>query len=171
LRQDSACGLIDWDSIEDRTRFMRDLPTWDEPQDILKSAEKNYHRDLWSNQELRIEVWIEKDALVGVIESVCNEFDVPFLSCRGYVSDSEMWHQAIRLLAHKNKGQTTLVLHVGDHDPSGIDMSRDIRGRLQLFTAAPDCFHVKRIALTMAQIQELNPPPNPAKLTDSRCQG
>lgn len=106
-------GMIDWNAIEDRTRFMRDLSSWDRPQDIIKSAKESYHRDLWANQSHRVEVWIEKDALVGVIEGVCNDFDVPFLSCRGYVSDSEMWHQARRLLTHRNEGQSTVILHLG----------------------------------------------------------
>jgi hypothetical protein len=164
-------GLIDWNAIEDRTRFMRDLPCWENPSEIIATAEHNYHRDLWANQARRIEVWIEKDALVGVIEGVCNEFDVPFLSCRGYVSDSEMWHQAMRLLGHREKGQGTLILHLGDHDPSGIDMTRDIADRLRLFTMDPNYINIKRVALTMAQIDELRPPPNPAKLTDTRSQG
>ncbi|MBI2857653.1 MAG: hypothetical protein HYX90_01135 [Chloroflexi bacterium] len=161
-------GLIDWDAIEDRTRFMRDLPSWDKPQDILESARQSYHRDLWANQPVRIEAWIEKDALVGVIEGVCDEFDVPYLSCRGYVSDSEMWHQSQRILSHKAKGQATLIFSMSDHDPSGVDMTVDIGKRLSLFTGGGDCVYVKRIALTMQQIQELHPPPNPAKKTDSR---
>ena len=161
-------GLIDWTAIEDRTRFMRDLPSWDTPQDIMKSTEQSYHRDLWANQDIRVEVWIEKDALVGVIENACNEFDVPFLSCRGYVSDSEIWRQAMRLLSHKNNGQGTLILHLGDHDPSGLDMTRDIKERLRTFTQAPAYINVKHIALTIAQIEELKPPTNPAKFTDSR---
>jgi hypothetical protein len=161
-------GLIDWNSIEDRTRFMRDLSSWDTPQGILKSAERSYHRDLWANQTRRVEVWIEKDALVGVIEGICNEADVPFLSCRGYVSDSEMWRQARRLLTHRDKGQQTVLLHLGDHDPSGLDMTRDIEERLALFTMAPEYIDVRRIALTMPQIEEFKPPPNPAKITDSR---
>jgi len=160
-------GLIDWNSIEDRTRFLRKLSNWDSPQSILESARDSYHRDLWANQEKRLEVWIEKDALVGVIENVCQENDIPFFSCRGYVSDSEMWAGAMRELKHRDNGQDVLILHLGDHDPSGIDMTRDITDRLDLFM-----FHrnieVRRVALTMDQIEELNPPPNPAKITDSR---
>lgn len=164
-------GLIDWNSIEDRTRFLRKLSNWDKPQSILESARDSYHRDLWANQDIRFEVWIEKDALVGVIEAVCEENDVPFFSCRGYVSDSEMWHGAVRILRHDQKqSQKTILLHLGDHDPSGIDMTRDIRERLELFSYNTD-FEVRRIALTMQQIEEFNPPPNPAKITDSRFSG
>ena len=163
-------GLIDWDSIEDRTRFIRSLGNWDKPQDILESAKNSYHRDLWATQDKRLEVWIEKDALVGVIEAVCQEDDVPFFSCRGYVSDSEMWRGAMRMRRHTRNGQKLIVLHLGDHDPSGIDMTRDIADRLQLFSGSAD-IEVRRIALTMEQIEEQSPPPNPAKITDSRYAG
>ncbi len=157
-------GLIDWRAIEDRTRFIRSLSNWGTPQEILESAKDSYHRDLWADQDKRIEVWIEKDALVGVIEDICNENDVSFFSCRGYVSDSEMWRAAMRM---NNYEQSIIVLHLGDHDPSGIDMTRDIEDRLRLFSRhAP--IEVRRIALTMEQIEEQSPPPNPAKTTDSR---
>ncbi len=155
-------GLIDWNSIEDRTRFIRQNSNWTTPSSILRSVVSSYHRDLWASQDLRIEVWIEKDALVGVIDAVCRELDVPFFSCRGYVSDSEMW-----TAAYNRMHDRVIVLHLGDHDPSGIDMTRDIRERLQMFSGGAD-IDVRRIALTMAQIEELGPPPNPAKITDSR---
>jgi len=163
-------GLIDWDTIEDRTRYLRKLPSWDKPQSILESARDSYHRDLWASQSKRLEVWIEKDALVGVIETVCQENDIPFFSCRGYVSDSEMWSAAIRRIwkHYKDNGQDTLILHLGDHDPSGIDMTRDIENRLDFFTYYRTDLEVRRIALTMEQIEYKNPPPNPAKITDSR---
>uniref|UniRef100_A0A6M3Y6F7 DNA topoisomerase n=1 Tax=viral metagenome TaxID=1070528 RepID=A0A6M3Y6F7_9ZZZZ len=164
-------GLIDWDAIVDRTRYLRKLSSWDKPQSILESARDSYHRDLWANQDRRIEVWIEKDALVGVIEDICQENDVPFFSCRGYVSDSEMWAGAMRTLKWDKKRQGLLILHLGDHDPSGIDMTRDIENRLKLFSYEETELEIKRIALTMEQIEELNPPPNPAKVTDSRYEG
>jgi len=163
-------GLIDWNAIEDRTRFIRELSSWDTPQSILKSAKDSYHRDLWEHQTKRVEVWIEKDALVGVIEGICNETDVPFFSCRGYVSDSEMWRAGIRIRHHARGGQPVVVLHLGDHDPSGLDMTRDIRDRLELFSSHAD-FEVRRVALTMEQIEDQRPPPNPAKVTDSRYEG
>ena len=160
-------GMIDWDAIVDRTRFLRTVSNWSRPQDILQSAVDSYHRDLWATQPRRTEVWIEKDALVGVIEAPCRDNDVPFFSCRGYVSDSEMWAGAMRSLRFRKAGQGVLVLHLGDHDPSGIDMTRDITDRLKMFMGYKD-IEVRRIALTMEQITDLNPPPNPAKITDSR---
>lgn len=165
-------GRIDWSSIIDRTRNLKKESSWDTPQDILESARDSYHRDLWETQDVRVEVWIEKDALVGVIQGICKEMDLPYFSCRGYVSDSEMWSGGQRIARNDSKGQRTIVLHLGDHDPSGIDMTRDITDRLELFSGRThgDEFEVRRIALSMEQIEELGPPPNPAKVTDSRYQ-
>jgi hypothetical protein len=162
-------GLIDWDHITDRTRNLRSLSTWNDPSDIINSAALGYRIDMWENQRNRIEVWVEKDALVGVLEGVCNELRVPFFSCRGYTSQSEMWVASQRLLKWEERNQEAVILHLGDHDPSGIDMSRDIQDRLELFTGGRIEF--ERLALNMPQVKQYDPPPNPAKLTDSRCEG
>jgi hypothetical protein len=77
--------------------------------------------------------WVEKDAAIGVIERVCQENDVPFFSCRGYTSVSEMWAAGQRLRWHIEAGNQVTILHIGDHDPSGLDMSRDIEDRLRTF--------------------------------------
>ncbi len=96
-------------------------------------------------------------------------FDTPYFSCRGYVSQSEMWNAALRLSKYIRKGQSPIVIHLGDHDPSGIDMSRDIKERLEMF--AFQGIEVNRIALNMEQIEKYNPPPNPAKMDDTRYIG
>jgi len=161
-------GLIDWESIEDRTRNLRDLPHWTNPEEILDSVAQQYREDLWADQKWRPEVWIEKDALVGVIEGVCNELDVPFFSCRGYTSQSEMWGAAMRLRRWAHAGKTPVIFHLGDHDPSGKDMTRDIIDRMDLFMGG---LRLERLALNMDQVEQYNPPPNPAKTTDSRYAG
>jgi hypothetical protein len=164
-------GLIDWLAIVDRTRGLKGNSHWDSPRDIVETCASQFKLDLWEDQEERVEVWIEKDALIGVIERPCRDLDVPYFSCRGYTSQSEMWIASQRLAGYREAGQRTIIIHLGDHDPSGIDMSRDIEDRLSIFTHgnAPDEF--RRIALNMPQVKKYNPPPNPAKLTDSRCQG
>ena len=166
-------GLIDWLAIEDRTRFLRSNAHWQSAADMLKGCAEQFAVDKWQGQPVRIEVWIEKDALIGVIERVCQEFDVAYFSCRGYVSDSEMWRAAMRFVKRRCQNcQITNILHLGDHDPSGLDMTRDIAARLGLFAGEGGPYpHIQRIALTRAQIQEVNPPPNPVKLTDSRSDG
>ena len=162
------CGLIDWSAISDRTRELRSLNHWDSPAAIVKACAEQFHVDRWGAQPIRPEVWIEKDALVGVIEGVCHELDVSFFSCRGYTSQSEMWVAAQRLRRYVREGQRVVVLHFGDHDPSGLDMSRDIRNRLELFGAQVD---FRRMALNADQVEKYGPPPNPAKITDSRFAG
>lgn len=159
-------GLIDWTAITDRTRNLRSVPHWDNPEQIIKSAASQFKLDKWLKQMYRPEVWIEKDALVGVIEGICAELDVPYFSCRGYTSQSEMWAAGQRMLRHRRNGQYPVIFHFGDHDPSGMDMTRDIDDRITMFAGSCD---VRRIALNMYQIEEYNPPPNPAKLSDSRA--
>lgn len=159
-------GLIDWTAIEDRTRDLRTLSHWNSPSEIVEACAEQYHVDLWQGQEFRPEVWIEKDALVGVIEGVCKELDIPHFSCRGYTSQSEMWVAGQRLRRYVRGKQTPVIFHFGDHDPSGKDMTRDIEDRLALFMGGVE---VKRLALNMEQIEEYEPPPNPAKTTDSRA--
>lgn len=160
-------GLIDWQHIVDRTRYLRQLSHWDSPAAVLRSAACSYRIDLWERQPYRIEVWIEKDALVGVFQGVCEELDIPYFSCRGYASQSEVWKGGQRLLRYINRGQVPIILHFGDHDPSGVDMTRDNRDRLSLFTGGD--VEVRRLALNWDQIEQYNPPPNPAKETDSRA--
>lgn len=174
-------GLIDWDHIVDRTRTLRQVPWWHEPSDLISSAARSWHTDLWLHQPTRVEVWVEKEALAGVVEQVADRWQVPWFACRGYVSQSELWKAAQRIGRYIRSGQDVVILHLGDHDPSGIDMTRDVEDRLTGFISvdqmrdriqpAGPWFEVERIALNMDQIDELNPPPNPAKLTDSRSSG
>lgn len=199
-------GLLDWNHIIDRTRNLRGNSHWSSPDEIVQAAAGSYMRERWEGQPTRVEVWIEKDALVGVLQAVCPRLDVPYFSCRGYTSQSEVWAAAARLRSYveDDGASRVVVIHLGDHDPSGIDMSRDIEDRLRLFWAVDaglvDPEQVKselidgsleeniratvadldeeelpltinRIALNMDQVRRYKPPPNPAKITDSRAEG
>ncbi|MCM1119342.1 MAG: hypothetical protein NC543_08280 [bacterium] len=158
-------GLIDWNSITDRTRNLRGNSHWHTPADVIASARYSYLLDKWMGQPNYVEVWVEKDALVDIVGQVCRPLDTPHFSCRGYTSQSEMWSAAQRFIRQSDR-EKRIIIHLGDHDPSGIDMTRDIQERLEMFGAD---VYVKRVALTMNQIQTYNPPPNPAKITDSRA--
>lgn len=158
-------GLIDWYAIVDRTRNLRGNSHWDRPEDVIDSARYSYMLDRWENQPNYVEVWVEKDALIGIVSQICRELDVPHFSCRGYTSQSEMWSAAQRFIRQDYRESRTII-HLGDHDPSGIDMTRDIQERMDMFGA--DVF-VKRVALTMEQIETFCPPPNPTKLSDARA--
>ena len=159
-------GLIDWHSITDRTRNLRRNSHWTTPSSVIESAMYSYMLDKWEGQPNYVEVWVEKDALVDIVGQACGGIDTPFFSCRGYTSQSEMWAAAQRFIRQNRIRDNCFIIHLGDHDPSGIDMTRDIQERLWMFGADVE---VKRVALTMEQVQTYNPPPNPAKITDSRC--
>lgn len=166
LNDARLAGLVDWDVIEDRTRNLQSVPHWNEPSEIIRTAAENFRVDKWADQDHRIEVWVEKDALVGVLERACRELDVAWFSCRGYTSQSELYGAGKRVNRHICHRQEPIIIHLGDHDPSGIDMTRDIYDRLFMFVGSE--VTVERIALNMPQIDEYAPPPNPAKQTDSR---
>lgn len=159
-------GLISWDAIEDRTRNLMGLRTYTDPSQVLKEAKAAYRADLWLDQPWRPEVWVEKEALADVVGQICNRLRVDFFACRGYVSQSEQWRAGQRLASYVQKGQRPIIFHLGDHDPSGIDMTRDNSERLSMFAGTP--VTAVRLALNMDQVERYNPPPNPAKITDSR---
>lgn len=158
-------GLIDWYSIVDRTRNLLRNSHWETPESVIESAMYSYKLDKWEEQPNYVEVWVEKDALIGIVSQICKKLDVPHFSCRGYTSQSEMWSAAQRFIYQGHKESRTII-HLGDHDPSGIDMTIDIQERMFLFGAD---VYVKRVALTMDQIEKYNPPPNPTKLSDARA--
>jgi len=198
-------GKFDWDYIIDRTRNLVSDPTWESPATLIKAAADQFRADLWAPQKKRVEVWIEKDAAIGTVERICRLNQVPYFSCRGYTSSSEMWAAGTRIGEYLRNGEQTVILHIGDHDPSGWDMSRDIEDRLRTFIHqdwvnefgfthgnsrggirssmrevmreagseigdADLPWEVRRIALTLEQVEMYNPPPNPVKKTDDRFQ-
>lgn len=163
-------GLIDWDAIEDRGRNLKRSPAWASPEAIVKACAEQFQLDPWEHQGERCEVWIEKEALIGVIEGVCLDLRVPHFACKGYVSQSEVWDAGRNRIRRYARGRKpTTIFHLGDHDPSGIDMTRDLSERLSLFAEAP--VRIVRLALNFDQVEQYEPPPNPAKMTDSRFNG
>jgi hypothetical protein len=160
---------VSWTAIEDRTRNLQALATWDSPASIIGACAAKFKHDLWADQPNYVEVWFEKEALIGVAEKICDELRVPYFACRGYNSASEQWRAGQRLKRKVENGQKVHILHFGDHDPSGVDMTSDNRDRLQLFLGEhAEDFKFHRMALNMEQVEKYRPPPNPAKPKDSR---
>lgn len=158
-------GQVDWNAIIDRTRNTVENQHWDSPKQIIDACAYSYKIDTRETQPIYLEVWVEKEALAGVIEKTCNQLDILSFACRGYVSQSAMWQAAQRIRIKEGNDKKTIILHFGDHDPSGMDMTRDIQDRLDLFGCSA---RIERIALNMDQIEKHQPPPNPIKPTDSR---
>lgn len=162
-------GLIDWEAIEDRGRNLVCQSHWSSPSSIIRTALYSYQRDHWEGQTTHVEVWIEKEALVGVISDVCQELDVSYFACRGYNSQSEAYIAGKRFEQMYDEGKEDIVvLHLGDHDPSGIDMARDNQERSAMFSGFSGV-RFNRIALNYDQVEEYSPSPNPAKFTDARA--
>lgn len=159
-------GLVDWDFIEDRIRVPKMPSEFDGVPDLIEAAISSYRKERWADQENYVEVWVEKDALSGVLSPVTREYHVRLLVNRGYSSASAMHDAALRIRRANEDGKTCTILYLGDHDPSGNDMVRDIEDRLRTFGCDVT---TDKIALTMEQIQQYNPPPNPAKMSDPRA--
>lgn len=168
INDGKLAGLIDWDMFEDRTRSFKAYTTYDNPADVLNDAAKNYWVDFWDSQPCSVFAIVEKDALFGVLQAACLGKGVPLLAARGYPS-STVLREFIENHAAPARHERIEILHFGDHDPSGIDMTRDLFDRIQMFAEPYNMeIHIHRLALNMDQISELKPPPNPAKMTDCR---
>jgi hypothetical protein len=169
LNDARMAGLLDWSYLEDRGREVNgSFGGWSDPGTFISRMAGAYSERVWEGQDYRPEVWVEKDALSSIIEQACGPTRTPSFACKGYVSGSAMYEAAVRMRRRVRDGLIPVVIHLGDHDPSGIDMTRDIQERLTLMVGEP--VDVVRIALNRDQIDLYGPPPNPAKITDSRAQ-
>jgi len=166
LNAGRLAGLIDWEAIEDNLRYLQGSPTVSGPHEAIKQAKAKLRLNLWADQDWQPEVWCEKDAMIGVVEGICDKLRVNFFACRGYTSQSAMYRAGQRMAQYVRDGQQPIIFHFGDHDPSGIDMTRDNADRLELFAGTRINF--VRLGLNMKEIEQYNPPPNYAKPSDSR---
>ncbi|MGB7532874.1 MAG: hypothetical protein WA977_07845 [Halobacteriota archaeon] len=160
---------MDWESIEDRSRTPKIPYHFESIPDFIKRMMYNFKRDRWDGQDYYLELMTEKDALSSVLSPIVHEkYHMGFNVVHGYSSITSIYDMSKRFMEALNAGKKGVLLYVGDHDPSGLDMVRDVRERLsELLRYAP--VDVIPVALTMDQIHEFNPPPNPAKITDSRA--
>lgn len=166
LSEARLAGMVDWDAIEDRGRQPSRHSQWASISDLVDSAIRGFRLPRWEGQTHHVELWVEKDALAGVLEPLANEFHATLMVNKGYSSQSAMYAASKRYLYHQNKRKNLVLFYLGDHDPSGEDMVRDIEDRLTMFGVKN--LEVRKLALTPAQIQQYDPPPNPVKFTDSR---
>ena len=203
-------GLVDWDSIEDRGREPNTPSEWSDLKSLTESALRSYRLPRWETQRSYVELWVEKQALAGVLEPLAREHHVTLMVNKGYSSASAMKESAERIKSKTIMNSERLdeietelrecsdkygqpsyeytklserlglelnadilrkshIFYLGDHDPSGEDMVRDIAVRLREFGVLR--LSVDKIALTMDQVEEYDPPPNPAKITDPRAAG
>ncbi len=159
-------GVVDWDAIEDRIRVPF-IPYYvGGVSHALEDTIRQYRLDRMEGQDSYIELWVEKDALSGVLRRITSKYHINLMVNRGYSSCTAMHDAFERIERAEDEGKAATILYLGDHDPSGLDMIRDIRERLEEFGVEPE---VVSIGLTMQQIRKYKPPPNPAKVTDPRA--
>lgn len=161
------CGLVDWDAIEDRVRVPQRPSQFEDISDLVECAKASYRLDRWRGQKYYIELFTEKDALSSILHPITRKWHVYFNVNRGYSSATAMYNTAKRYIREINNEKHLVLLYLGDHDPSGLDMIRDIGSRLEEFEV--DNLQLVHIALTSQQIKKYNPPPNPAKISDPRA--
>jgi hypothetical protein len=167
ISEGRLAGYVDWNAIEDRGR-VADVPaSWTSAQALVEVALRQFRLPRWQGQPHYVELWVEKQALAGVLEPVSDRHHITLMVNKGYSSQSAMYASAQRFLSYGAKCESSVLLYLGDHDPSGEDMVRDVRDRLHTFGVRN--LRVHKVALTMAQVRHHNPPPNPAKITDSRA--
>ena len=156
--------IIPFSWIADSTRWMRKPHSFSSLEEALRRTAQTYRRALWDNQDAYVEIWLEKDALAGVIYEETAEWDVPLMVTRGYPSLTFL-NSAAETIA--DCGKPVYLYYLGDHDPSGVDIPRKVERDLRAF--APEAeIHFECVAVTPQQIEEWQLPTRPTKKTDSR---
>jgi hypothetical protein len=160
-------GDLPYDWLADNTRWQRKPRTFNSVSDALTQTAQFYRKALWADADAYVEVWLEKDALAGVVLPVTAEFDVPLMVSRGYASLSFL-HSAAEYISSLHV--PTYIYHLGDFDPSGVNAGEKIEETLR--EMAPDAeINFRRIAVTRAQIEIWDLPTRPTKTSDSRAKG
>lgn len=163
-------GLIDWDFIEDRHREIQQPNEFQDLKQLVDVALLSYRLPRWADQSNYVELWLEKSALAGVLSSITKEYHLSLVIDKGYASVTFMYEASERFKAASQNDKNCFLLYLGDHDPSGEDMVRDVRKRLQDFGLGGEEVEVRKVGLTIEQVREFDLPPNPAKMTDPRAE-
>jgi hypothetical protein len=160
-------GELPYDWLADNTRWQRKPRTFRDPAHAIEETARFYRKDLWIDAESYVEIWLEKDALSGVIMPVTSMFDVPLMVARGYASLSFL-HSAAEYIGANDV--PTYIYHLGDFDPSGVNAGEKIEETLR--ELAPEAeIHFERLAVTPEQIEAWNLPTRPTKTSDTRSKG
>jgi hypothetical protein len=154
-------GVITWQWIEDRLRRPRHVAMWDDLPAFAGDAKDWYRRDVWATQPGFLEVWLEKDALSGIVGDVLTPYGVTLNVGRGY----DGWASIRNAADRYGDGEGVTVLYCGDFDPSGEDMVRSLRERLAALDSAPE---IVKVALTFDDLARYQLPPDFTKASDSR---
>jgi len=193
LRED---GTIPWGWLVDHTRSVFAARTWDGIEGLLADSANLYRRDLMRQQDVAIQLWAESDSIGSVIAQVADRYTIPTFIGRGYAARGYLWSAAKDAVAAHGAGKTVVILHVGDFDPSGVDIFRDVEETLRVYSTAilvgrsvdhirkyvdvqgereshsieaiTDWLDFERLALTQDQVDQYSLPTRPPKASDVR---
>ena len=154
-------GLIPWNRITDLNRQLKKISSWTSPEEFFEVVGKSYKRDLQQEQPKHIEVWCEKSV---AISHITDKYDVSLLAGGGYRSSSALYEASKRF---KRIGKPIVILYLGDFDPSGLDIERDIETRLETIFGIAEV-KVQRVLLVLRDITDYKLLPNPVKSKDTR---
>jgi hypothetical protein len=159
-------GDIPYEWIIDEGRYARQPYTVEGIPQVLNDTRRDYRKDPWQEIPEYVQLWIEKNALVGVLEPVTREFDVRLMAAVGYSSISFLHEAAVDL---NNLSCPIYIYHLGDLDPSGAQAAEAIEKDLRGFAPEAD-IHFERIAITPEQLIEfgLQAALRPTKRQDPR---
>jgi hypothetical protein len=158
-------GVLPYSWLADNTRWQRKPKSFGSIEEALADTARLYRKALWRDADSYVEVWLEKDALAGVVLPITASYDVPLMVARGYASLSFL-HSAAEQIAELDR--PAYLYHFGDFDPSGVNAGEKIEETLR--ELAPDAeIHFERIAVTSAQIRDWDLPTRPTKASDSRA--
>jgi hypothetical protein len=158
-------GRIDFDWIVDRSRPEYTPNVFEDAAEYARVVSKGYRKDYWQLQPHRVEMWCEKDSVIGSIEDLTNKLGVTVRVTRGFVSTTKA-HDLARAIGGSNKPMT--VFYLGDHDPSGRQIESDLSERIRGYGAK---FTIERLAIHAADIAKFKLPPLRVKESDSRAAG
>jgi hypothetical protein len=164
LVQMRRSGAMPYDWLADNTRWQRKPQTFDTVEQALQDTARFYRKSLWKDADCYVEIWLEKDALSGVIYPITEMYDVPLMVARGYASLSFL-HEAADYIGSLDV--PTYIYHFGDFDPSGVNAGQKIEQTLR--EMAPEAeIYFERVAVTAEQIDQWILPTRPTKTSDSR---
>ena len=180
-------GVLPWSWIVDSTRQEETVATWSDPAEFAITVQRSYRKNKWEAQPKHIVVWSEKSTVEGTLRPILREYEVPFQVMHGYSGATPIM-DAVQ--ANRRREQSTLILYVGDYDPSGMGMSEmDLPKRLARYSSKDPSdkdwspnqvadmlersgMELRRIALTEEHTQLLGDDvrfPTADKKDDTRC--
>lgn len=149
-------------ALLDQTRRVRRYPTWESPAAARKWLVAIYRVDRTAGQPHNIVLGIEKATLVEQFVNWFGDYGFPIVPCQGY--SSQTLTDAVAALCDDD-GRPGVLIYVGDHDPSGVDIQRDFALRVDGFD------EVIRVAILPEHVEAYGLTPFPGKASDSRAAG